>query len=70
MKEHGKTHEVDDLNVDKNKDYIFESYFSRDRTYNILIQCHGFLANTGGDYFSRFKLDENQKPLKKENINV
>jgi hypothetical protein len=69
LKEDGKIHEVGDLNGDGNKDYIFESYSSegssRDRTYNILIQCHGFLANAGGDYFSGFKLDENQNPLTK-----
>lgn len=69
LKEDGKTHEVGDLNGDGNKDYIFESYSSegssRDRTYNVLIQCHGFLANAGGDYFFGFKLDENEKNLTK-----
>ena len=69
LKEDGKTHEVGDLNGDGNKDYIFEYYSSegssRDRTYNVLIQCHGFLANAGGDYFSGFKLDENEKTLTK-----
>ncbi|MBA1250976.1 hypothetical protein [Pseudomonas luteola] len=69
LREDGKTHEVGDLNGDGSKDYIFESYSSegssRDRTYNVLIQCHGFLANAGGDYFSGFKLDENEKNLTK-----
>lgn len=69
LKEDGKTHEVGDLNGGGNKDYIFESYSSegssRDRTYNVLIQCHGFLANAGGDYFFGFKLDENEKNLTK-----
>ncbi|WP_407364580.1 hypothetical protein HKW97_24385 (plasmid) [Pseudomonas luteola] len=66
-KEDGKAHEAGDLNGDGNNDYIFESYPSQgssgERSYNILIQCRGFLANAGGDYFSGFKLDRNQSKL-------
>lgn len=46
----------DDINGDGNPDFIFESLdsqgSSRDRTYGIYIQCRGYLAFVGGDYFA------------------
>lgn len=45
-----------DLNGDGNEDYIFESLSSAgsagDRTFDILIQCKGYLKFSGGDYFA------------------
>jgi len=51
-----------DLNGDGIKDFIFTSYgsegSSKDKTYEILIQCKGYLKFVGGDYFAKVEVIE------------
>jgi len=55
-RERGRVAYSCDINGDGNPDFIFESLdsqgSSRDRTYGIYIQCRGYLAFAGGDYFA------------------